>query len=61
MDAPTQKPGQVFRRRNVIRFAGEAFGHANLAAADDGPTARKVTSTIAWKQPPSTSVAVDQF
>lgn len=45
------------RGRFVPRFAGEAFAHDGNP--DDGPIARKLTSTIAWKQPPSASVKAE--
>jgi hypothetical protein len=57
MKTPEQKPGEVYRRKNPIRFAGEAFAH--WGNPPDGPTARKVTSTIAWKQPPAASVQAE--
>jgi hypothetical protein len=41
----------------VPRFAGEVFDHIN--DPEDGPTARKLTSTVAWKQPPSASLRAE--
>jgi len=43
----------------VPRFAGEAFDHLDLDSSGDGPTARKNTSTVAWKQPPSASLRAE--
>lgn len=40
------------RRKAVIRFAGEAFAHANAHNDDMGPMARHLTAEVAWKQPP---------
>lgn len=48
------------RRRGqspVPRFAGEVFAHAHNPK--DGPVARKLISTVAWKQPPSASVRAE--
>lgn len=48
-------PKGANRRRNPpMRFAGDAFRHANNP--DDGPLARELISTIAWKQPPAAAV-----
>lgn len=53
-----QRPSRAGDRNDgfVPRFAGEVFQHANLNSESDGPTARKVTSTVAWKIPPSASI-----
>lgn len=39
------------------RFAGDVFLHAQ--DPDDGPMARKLTSEVKWKQPPSASVRAE--
>ena len=38
------------------RFAGDVFRHQGLAADRDGPTARRLTAEVAWKQPPAASL-----
>jgi len=43
--------------RFVPRFAGEAFAHEGNP--EDGPTARKLTSEVKWKQPPSASLRAE--
>lgn len=43
--------------RFVPRFAQEVFRHEG--SPDDGPVARKLVSTVAWKQPPSASVRAE--
>lgn len=40
----------------VARFAGDAFLNESLGPQADGPRARKLTSEIAWKQPPSSKL-----
>jgi len=49
------RPGENYG----MRFAGEAFAHLDLDSSGDGPTARKNTSTVAWKQPPSASLRAE--
>jgi hypothetical protein len=41
-------------RRYIARYAGEAFLH--LGSPADGPMARRLTSEVAWKRPPSSDV-----
>jgi hypothetical protein len=41
----------------VARFAGEVFSHKGNP--EDGPIARRLTSEIAWKQPPSASLRAE--
>jgi hypothetical protein len=43
--------------RYISRFAGEVFAHEGNP--DDGPTARRLTSEVAWKQPPSASLRAE--
>lgn len=43
--------------RFVPRFAQEVFRHEG--SPEDGPVARKLVSTVAWKQPPSASVRAE--
>lgn len=45
--------------RYVPRFAGEAFQREQLGPDDGGPDARRLTSTVAWKIPPSASVRAE--
>lgn len=45
--------------RYVPRFAGEVFQHHDLDSSADGPMARKLTSEVKWKQPPSASVRAE--
>jgi hypothetical protein len=40
-----------------MRFAGEVFSHKGNP--EDGPIARRLTSEIAWKQPPSASLRAE--
>jgi hypothetical protein len=40
----------------VPRFAGDVFRHQGLNAESDAPTARRLTSEVAWKRPPSASI-----
>jgi hypothetical protein len=40
-----------------MRFAGEVFAHEGNP--QDGPVARKLTSEIAWKQPPSAKLKAE--
>lgn len=44
-------------RRVVPRFAGEAFAH--LGNPKDGPMLRKLASTVAWKNPPQSTVRAE--
>jgi hypothetical protein len=67
MSNPTSRRGNAAsgrrnRNRNQggeynARFAGEIFAHLNNPA--DGPTARKQTSEVAWKRPPSSSIRAE--
>jgi len=61
MSNPTGSSGRRNRNRSdsgwVSRFAGEIFAHLNNPA--DGPTARKQTSEVAWKRPPSSSIRAE--
>lgn len=41
----------------VARFAGEVFAHEKNP--QDGPTARRLTSEVKWKQPPSASLRAE--
>lgn len=43
--------------RYIPRFAGEVFAHEGNP--QDGPVARKLTSEIAWKQPPSAKLKAE--
>jgi hypothetical protein len=55
----TSTPGARPRKtgaRFIPRFAGEAFAHQGLPPSGDGPTARRVTSQVAWKVPPSSVI-----
>lgn len=45
------------QQRYVPRFAGEVFAHEKNPV--DGPTARRLTSEVAWKRPPSASVRAE--
>lgn len=45
--------------RYIPRFAGAVFDHENLSSEADGPTARRLTSEVKWKQPPSASVRAE--
>ena len=45
--------------RYIPRFAGAAFLNDGLPSEGDGPRARKLTSEVAWKQPPSASVRAE--
>lgn len=42
--------------RYVNRFAGDVLLSEGLGPQSDGPRARKLTSEIAWKQPPSSKI-----
>ena len=45
--------------RYIARFAGDVFLNEGLPSHGDGPRARKLTSEVAWKQPPSASVRAE--
>lgn len=60
MNHTSESNGRSRRRmggRFVSRFAQEVFRHEG--SPDDGPVARKLVSTVAWKQPPSASVRAE--
>lgn len=42
--------------RYVNRFAGDILRSHLSSAIDDGPYARRLTSEVTWKRPPSASV-----
>jgi hypothetical protein len=44
-------------RRYQPRFAGEAFAH--MDNPKDGPMLRKLASTVAWKNPPQSTVRAE--
>lgn len=45
--------------RYINRFAGDALINEGLKSDSDGPRARKLTSEVAWKRPPSASVRAE--
>ena len=57
MNSPQRSRGREASDGWISRFAGDVFLHAG--DPEDGPLARKLTSEVAWKQPPSASLRAE--